>query len=404
MMISIKLRLNKSRQLCSGCYPLVLQVIYHRQKKIIYSPFQIAEESFDPKKEAVVFKLNGTLTKSMIKGIEKWVKTEKIKLIEIIEKLSLRNEPFTVSDIINKYHIRDRPIFLSALIDTRIEEKKEFGKLGTIIAYQSTRASIERFAKGKNIRLSEISQHFVREYELYLLKTGVSHNTVCYYMRNFRTIYNYALEEGYIAQNDYPFKNIRTKPCQTVKRALSREVMSRIASLPLPSGAKITLARDIFLFSFYSRGMSFVDIIFLKKEQIKDNIISYSRHKTGQQLDISLIPPLKKLIETYANPSECIFPFITEVGYKERYKQYKSSLRSINRSLKKIARMANTDIALTTYVARHTWATLARESGVPTAVISEGLGHTSENTTRIYLKQLDHGVIDKFNKIVSKLI
>lgn len=403
-MISIKLRLNKSRRLRNGCYPLILQVICHRQKKIIYSPFQVEEDSFDPKKEVINFKPNGTLSRSMVRGIKEWVKTEKGKLMKIIENLSLRNEPFTITDIISNYQTKGSSIFLSTFIETRIEEKKGLGKLGITVAYQSTRASIERFARRKDIQLSEINRNFVKEYDFYLLKTGVSPNTKCYYMRNFRTIYNYAVEEGYIHHNDYPFKHIQIKPCQTVKRALSRKVMHKIASLPLPVETKIKLARDVFLFSFYSRGMSFVDIIFLKREQIKDNIISYTRHKTGQQLEVSLIPPLKKLITTYATPSEYVFPFITEVGYIERYKQYKSSLRSINRYLKHIGKMVNTDIGLTTYVARHTWATLAKETGAPTSVISEGLGHTSENTTRIYLKQLDHSVIDKFNKIVSELI
>lgn len=403
-MISIKLRLNKNHRLRTGEYPVVLQVIYRRQKKIIYSPFKVMEECFDPQKEAFSFKPNGMLTKTMVQRINKWHKREKKKITEVTEKLSLRGEIFTITDIITHYHMRDDSAFLSAFIDARIEEKLEFGKLGIVNAYKSTRASIEKFANRKDICLSEVDKHFVREYELYLLKTGLSPNTVCYYMRNFRTIYNYALDQGYISENEYPFKQVHTKACQTAKRALSREQMQKIALLPLTVGTKMDLARDIFLFSFYSRGMSFVDIIFLKKAQIKDNVISYSRHKTNQQLMIGLTPPLINLIQKYENWSEYLFPQITETDYIKTYNQYKTALRSINRQLKKIARMINVDIALTTYVARHTWATLAKEKKVPTAVISEGLGHTSESTTRIYLKQFDHKVIDEFNKIVTNLI
>lgn len=403
-MISIKLRLNKSHRLRNGGYPLVLQVIYQRKKKIVYSPFQVAEECFDPRKETFYYTPNGKLTRTMIQGINKWSKTEKKKITEIVEKLSLRGKAFTISDIISHYQLRDSSTFLSTFIDTRIEEKQELGKLGIINAYQSTRVSIEKFAKRKDIRLSEINRYFVKKYELYLFKTGISPNTICYYMRNFRTIYNYALAEGHIWENEYPFKHVHTKPCQTVKRALSQEQMRKITSLSLTTGSKIDLARDIFLFSFYSRGMSFVDIIFLKKKQIKNGIISYSRHKINQQLEIGLTTPLKKLIRKYTNQSEYLFPQITETDYIKAYKQYKAVLRSINRQLKKIAKLIDTDVALTTYVARHTWATLAKESGVPTAIISEGLGHTSENTTRIYLKQFDRKIIDKFNQIVSDLI
>lgn len=403
-MISIKLRLNKSHRLRNGGYPLVLQVIYQRKKKIVYSPFQVAEECFDPRKETFCYTPNGKLTRTMIQSINKWSKTEKKKITEIVEKLSLRGKAFTISDIISHYQLRDSSTFLSTFIDARIEEKQELGKLGIINAYQSTRVSIEKFAKRKDIRLSEINRYFVKKYELYLFKTGISPNTICYYMRNFRTIYNYALAEGHIWENEYPFKHVHTKPCQTVKRALSQEQMRKITSLSLITGSKIDLARDIFLFSFYSRGMSFVDIIFLKKKQIKNGIISYSRHKINQQLEIGLTIPLKKLIRKYTNQSEYLFPQITETDYIKAYKQYKAVLRSINRQLKKIAKLIDTDVALTTYVARHTWATLAKESGVPTAIISEGLGHTSENTTRIYLKQFDRKIIDKFNQIVSDLI
>lgn len=403
-MISIKLRLNKSHRLRSGGYPLVLQVIYQRKKKIIYSPFQVADECFDPRRETFNYSPNSTLTRTMIQGIRTWYKTEKRKINEVVEKLLLREKDFDISDIIDHYQMRDSSTFLSTFIDARIEEKQDLGKLGIINAYQSTRASIEKFAKRKNIRLSEINRCFVKEYELYLLKTGISPNTVCYYMRNFRTLYNYALEEGYISGNEYPFRHVHTRPCQTVKRALSVQQMQRISLLPLTEGSKMDLARDIFLFSFYSRGMSFVDVVFMKNTQIKNGIISYNRQKTSQQLEIGLTPPLKKLIRKYTNQSEYLFPLITETDYIKAYKQYKVALRSINRQLKKIAKMIDVDITLTTYVARHTWATLAKENGVPTAIISEGLGHTSENTTRIYLKQFDHKVIDKFNKIVSNLI
>lgn len=403
-MISIKLRLNKNRRLRTGEYPVVLQVIYQRQKKIIYSPFKVMEECFDSQKEAFPFKPNGMLTKTMAQRINKWYKREKKKITEVTERLSLRGETFAITDIIAHYHMRDNSAFLSTFIDARIEKKQELGKLGIINAYKSTRASIEKFVNRKDICLSEINKCFVREYELYLRKTGLSSNTVCYYMRNFRTIYNYALEQGYISENEYPFKQVHTKACQTAKRALSREQMQKIVLLPLTAGSKMDLARDIFLFSFYSRGMSFVDIIFLKKAQIKDDIITYSRHKTNQQLLVGLTAPLINLIQKYENRSEYLFPQITETDYIKTYNQYKAGLRNINRQLKKIAKMINIDIALTTYVARHTWATLAKEKKVPTAVISEGLGHASESTTRIYLKQFDHKVIDKFNKIVTNLI
>ena len=180
--------------------------------------------------------------------------------------------------------------------------------------------------------------------------------------------------------------------------------MRRIADIDLSAYPHLEQARDLFMFSFFSRGMPFVDMVFLQKSAVSGGVISYRRHKTNQWLHVEVTPQLKTLMEKYANDSPWVFPLLEGTGDKlAQYKHYRLALERVNRNLKRVAQKCNLDIVLTAYVARHSWATLARESGAPVAVISEGLGHTSEKTTQIYLKEFDRQIVDRVNRIVSSL-
>ena len=170
-----------------------------------------------------------------------------------------------------------------------------------------------------------------------------------------------------------------------------------------PSEPLLEFARDIFLFSFYPRGMSLVDIVFLRKEHIFDNAIHYVRHKSSQPLRITITEPLAALIAKYDNDSPYIFPILRDNAPFSHYDQYRSALARINRNLKRVGLKLGLTTPLTTYVARHTWATLAKQCGAPVAVISEGLGHASEKITHIYLKEFDSDVLDRINEIVTRL-
>ena len=157
------------------------------------------------------------------------------------------------------------------------------------------------------------------------------------------------------------------------------------------------------MFSFFCRGMSFVDIVFLKKRAISNGVIGYFRHKTDQWLQVSLTPQLRAILDKYDSDSAYVFPVLDGADDWQLHRQYRTVLERVNRNLKRLGSICGINAILTTYVARHTWATLAKELGTPTAVISEGLGHTTEKTTRIYLKEFDHKVVDKVNELVSQL-
>ena len=401
-MTSVKLKLNKDRILLNGTYPLVFQVIHRRRKKLIYSRFKVAESEYDAEQEKVVYRKDG-LTHREVRSINRWITKERKKLNSLIGELKERMPDFTVSDITGHYegHIKGEGLF--AFIDGCIRQKEELNRQGTAAAYRSTRSSLLHFTGQEKVAVSEVNAAFVRAYEKYLLKSGVCRNTVSFYMRNLRAIYNQAILDGEMEPSANPFQHVQTRPAKTVKRAMSRDHIRRLMQLPLEDAPELDFIRNLFMFSFYARGMSFVDMVFLKKENVKCNFIEYYRHKTQQLIRVSLTDQLKDIISRYQSDSDYIFPVIDESSDLLPYRQYRLALGKAERRLKQLGQRLGYEVELTTYVARHSWATQAKECGIPVSVISEGLGHTSEKTTRIYLKEFDQRVLDECDQLVAQL-
>ena len=220
-------------------------------------------------------------------------------------------------------------------------------------------------------------------------------------MRGLRAIYNRAVEKELTVQRS-PFKHVYTGIDKTVKRAVPLKIIRQIRDLDLSLYPVMDYARDVFMFSFYTRGMSFVDMAFLKKKDLQNSILSYRRHKTNQQLFIKWEKPMQELIDKYdTTGSPYLLPIIKSNGKDER-RQYKIEAHRINRNLKKIGEQLGLAIPLTTYVARHGWASIAKSKNIPIATISEAMGHDSETTTRIYLASLDTSAVDKANRLILK--
>jgi site-specific recombinase XerD len=258
---------------------------------------------------------------------------------------------------------------------------------------------------GKNEYLSfeEIDVRWLNRFISYLQKSGLKANTVNFYTRILRAVYNRAWKESVPGANPLsPFRNITINNVKTVKRAIDNNSIQLIAHAQIENNAKLELSRDLFLFSYYSRGMSFVDMAFLKSSNISDDAIYYSRSKTGQPLRIKIVEPLQQLINKYSNNGEYILPILRS-GSKSLYTRYRSGLKRHNHCLKLLSESLNLPVPLTSYVARHSWATIARKNGIPVSVISEGLGQSSEKITYTYLAALDPSVLDAANEHISHL-
>ncbi|HIS33616.1 MAG TPA: site-specific integrase [Candidatus Avirikenella pullistercoris] len=402
-MASVKLLLNKSRALRDGSFPLVFQLIHQRRKKLIYTPYKLYPEEFDLQTQKVRRSDGSKLSIREVRSMNCYLMRQRRDIDRYIRELESCKPAYSVSDILIRYRIAQSDSGLLHYMDLQIGRKQLLGKFGTAAAYQSTRHSIALFTGPHNISLRELDHIFIRDYADFLWRRGVGNNTICFYMRNLKAIYNQAAIDGYSVAKESPFRYLHIGPCKTTKRALDRKALRRIYQLNLTGKPHLELARDLFLFGFFTRGMPFVDILSLKKKNLRNGLIVYNRRKTDQRLQISLTPQLRYLIAKYENDTEFIFPVLSGGNPKEMYRQYRRALERVNRNLKEVARLAEIDTPLSMYVSRHSWASQAKALGAPIAVISESLGHTSEKTTQIYLKEFDQSVVDRVNALVSAL-
>ena len=404
MITSVKLMLNKSRILNNGSYPLVFQVIHNRRKKLLYTGYRMKEEVFDESEGKIMNGVGSTFTATEVVKMNRELRKMRNQIDIRIRQLERTREEFTVEDILtqNAFGTGKSQFYLLRYINAQIERKQELKKVGMAAAYKSTRSSLAKFIGRPDVRMSEVDLAFVRRYEDFLYSNGASGNTVSYYLRNLRSLYNQAVTDGYHPRGEYPFAKAQTRPAKTVKRALSRTDMQNLADLNLENEPELEFTRDLYLFSFYAQGMAFVDIVLLRKSDICNGVLTYSRHKSKQLIRIVVTPQMQGVIDKYNTENEYLFPIISG-EYASGYQKYRLALGRINRHLKKIAVVADIEVPLTTYTARHTWATLARDYGAPISVISAGLGHTSEEMTRVYLKDFDVFMLNQVNSIVTNL-
>lgn len=269
-------------------------------------------------------------------------------------------------------------------------------------AYMSAYRSFKHFLPS-DIEIYNVDNEVIDSYQAWLRSRGISFNTVSFYMRILRAVFNKAIDKG-LVNGATPFKNAYTGIAPTIKRAISADELKKIMCVDLTGHPSLRFARDIFLFSFYCRGISYIDIAYLKKKNLAHGFLSYRRRKTGSLLSIKWEKPMQDIVDRYSDDeSEFLFPILDSSGDSSLRRHYRNSLKSVNRNLKLVANMAEVDVNLTTYVARHSWASVARECNVPVSVISGGMGHRSESTTMIYLASIDTSLIDSANHMVISI-
>mgnify|MGYP000407463569 CR=1 FL=1 len=293
------------------------------------------------------------------------------------------------------------------------------GQYRTMLHYKATLNSFKRYRDNKDIALREIDAEVMRSYEAYLHHTaGVCKNTSSFYLRILRSTYNKAVVKGLTPQQ-HPFTDVYTGIAPTRKRAIPAESVSQIKHLESVKNLtpKEEMARDAFLMSFYLRGISFIDLAHLRKSDLKDGYLHYTRSKTGQRLTIRWEKDMQEMLEKYqaqTASSPYLFPFLVVAGNKshdktidkkqEEVRLYHNAESRISYHLRKLGAKIGIKGKLTLYVARHSWATAARDNNVSISVISEALGHDSETTTQIYLRSIKSSEVDDANaKILAAL-
>lgn len=381
---------------------LLYQVIHNREVKHIHSGHKLYSREWKPESQEIIFPAGSEEERrTYLASLKATVKKDMKRLKCIILRLDRSESPYTAADVVSNYlSPSDIDCFIS-FARTLTDHLKEIGKQCTAETYTTVMNSFARFRKENDVFLEDMDSDLMTAYEAYLRSADICPNSISFYMRNLRAIYNRAVDKGLTVQR-FPFRHVYTGIDKTVKRAVSLNVIRKIRELDLSLHPSMDYARDVFMFSFYTRGMSFVDIAFLKKKDLKNGILSYRRHKTDQQIFIKWEKPMQDLIDKYDTAgSPYMLPIIKNIGDDER-RQYRTEAHRINRNLRKIGEQIGLVIPLTTYVARHGWASIAKSKNIPIATISEAMGHDSESTTRIYLASLDTASVDKANSLILK--
>lgn len=376
------------------------QIIHERKVRQLLTEYKVFPVEWDEGR-SMVTTTQKSERKLFISSIRERIRWDIERLKKIDRKLDVNGLIYTADDVIDEFNSYAQEYLLFNFMENIIAKLKHNGKIRTSETYKSTLNSFKKFRNDEDIMLDCITAETMEGYEAWHKNRGVAPNTISFYTRILRAVYNRAVEEE-IIENRNPFRHVYTGIDKTVKRALPLAIIKKIRALDLSMTPTLDHARDMFLMSFYLRGMSFIDMAFLKKTDLRNGYVTYRRRKTGQLLIIEWTKEMQMILDKYPeNKSDYLLPIIRNTGLNERC-AYRNTGYNINHSLKRIAGMVGITIPLTLYVARHSWASAAKAKGIPVSVISEGMGHDSEATTQIYLASLDTSVVDKANSLILK--
>lgn len=393
-MVSIKLKFRES-QSENGCGVLYYQLLQCGRKREIATGRKILKSEWDKVRSVLLINEAPPQRRSFLRGLYAKCNDE----MAYIRQLMQITGGLDMDHVIARFKEYRERKNLRIFMESESRQLIANGRYRTASVYKIAVDSFTKYLSGEDIRIADIDNIKIRGYEEWLHDNNISQNTSSCYLRALRAIYNKAADVGLTEQN-YPFRGAYTGVAKTVKRAVAVDIIVNVKGLDLSDSPRLAMARDMFLLSFYLRGMPFVDLASLKNGDMQDGYISYVRHKTGQQLTVKVENAAKHIIKRYEKYSyeDNLLPLLSP------YIKYDSALRNYNLRLKKISASLGLSKPLTSYVPRHSWASMAKKSGIPLQIISESLGHDNENTTRIYLSSFDQDVLDAANaKIMRKL-
>ena len=378
---------------------IYFQIIHNRVVRQLNTEYKVFAEEWNAESESIVIK--GSRSNFLL-GIQERLSWDATRLKKVVRTLETERHRFTADDVITMFHKLTKESSLFTFMHGVIAQLKQLNKIRTSETYTATLKSFMAFRENQDVPLDGISSDLMLLYEAHLKAKDVSMNTISFYMRNLRAVYNRAVEKGLTPQNN-PFRHVYTGVDKTIKRAIPIKEIKALKELDLSLKPSQDFARDMFMFSFYTRGMSFIDMAYLKKSDLQNGILTYRRRKTGQQLSIKWEKCMENIDSKYPqNQTDYLLPIIKETVNERR--QYDNALHLVNYHLKELSSMLKLQRPLTMYVARHSWASAAKAKNIPLSVISEGMGHDSETTTQIYLASLETSVVDKANKIILGLL
>ena len=384
---------------------LYYHLIHQRNLRWISTDYHVFPDEWNDKK-ATIITTNNNDRQAHLLLIQSKIDWEMKQMQRIIREKDTEGIPYSIDDLAKEIQQLPTSQSVFTFFRQQIAKKEQMLCIGTKNNYVSAANRFMEFRGNEDLAFSQMTSDMMEMYQAWLWNRDVGQNTVAFYLRTLRTLYNKAVEAGQAPSNDI-FSHIQTANVRTAKRAVSVKDIRKIEKMELPRGSSLDKARDLFLLSFYLRGMAFVDMAFLKKSDLKCGMISYNRRKTHQNLSIEWIKPMQIIIDKYAEQTKDSLYLLPILTGKETslYAAYRKVEHNTNYNLKKIGERIGLKIPLTTYVARHTWASIALHMNIPIATISEGMGHNSFKTTQIYLQSLDVATINEANeRIIRKIL
>ena len=393
--------LYKSKTLNNGEHPLMLRITHHGKRKYISlgisSPLSLWDEQKNTPKRTHT-------NKDFIKAVIQ----QKITAYQqaILQTQDSEHSPELLITTVEKGPRKQQLVF--PFLDEIIDRLIEAGKVGNANVYKDTRRVMKHFTSNEKLLFTDIDLAFLNQFEVFLSGKGMAGTTLSVYFRTLRAVYNKAIQEERVKADNYPFKkfNVSKFNTRTKKRAISKEEIQKLAGLVLPLDSTLFEARAYFLFSYYGQGINFKDMAHLSWRNLVKGRIFYQRAKTGKYLQFKLLPPAQVFIDHYRSltgqePDNYIFPILqrdVHVTPQQLDNRLEKVIKRVNRDLKQLAKQVGISINLTTYVARHTYATVLKQSGVAIPVISEAMGHENVAITQTYLKSFENEVIDEANE------
>ncbi len=396
-MSSIKIVLRK-KGLSDGTYPVCLRVTKNRKTKYFSTIFKSTEKEWDApsgcfnKKNSNYIQNNRLLLKI------------KARALKVYADLDLEKEYFNLDDFGRRFRVDANPStdYVFPFFEEIIAEMKLAGRMGNARLYNETLKSIRRFTNFKKLRFIDINNSFLNKYEAWLRSRGGADGGISIKQRTLRALYNKAIERNVIKDFNHPFKTYKVSKLKGrgIKKALNFEQVTKIIHFDVQKNLHLRDARNYFVFSFYTRGMNFADMMVLEWNDIESTTISYIRNKTKGRFVITILPPVQEILNYYREhtlPTKYVFPILLKDGLTPNQIEHrkKKTLAKYNRDLKEIAKLCGITKPLSSYVARHSFANCLKQKGVATDIIGESLGHKDLATTQVYLKELGSSVLDE---------
>lgn len=404
MNANITLTLDQRRPKKDGTCPIILRLSHKRKTTSIATGYCVPPKSWDADNRKIRSSYNGYTNLTRINTFLIKKQTDGLSVITKLEE-SKEIVGLSINELKAKILGHSSKMTFFTYTSKLIEDFIAVDRIGNARSYANVLREIKKFKNDVDFPFEELTYQFLKDLEKSYLSRGLAENGLAVYMRTIRAICNNAIKDGYVAKEHYPFENyvIRTKP--TRKRAIRFQDVKRLIDLELEPTDNLFLARNIFLISFYLMGAPFIDLAFLKIENIKSGRIQYTRKKTGKQFDIKITEQLEGLLKYYIegkSKSEFLLPIIKRNGLADQYKDIQWAQNRYNKKLKKLADLAGIEEHLTSYVSRHSFASLANNKEIPLTAISSMLGHQNIKTTQTYLAELSQDKIDGYNADILK--